>query len=85
MANDGSTIALYADPSDPEDFDVTVEALEQALREREERLARLRGPQVAPVKQQVTLRLDPDVLAKFRATGRGWQGRINAVLKAAAV
>lgn len=42
-----------------------------------------RGPQVAPTKQQVTLRLDPDVLAKFRATGRGWQARINAVLKAA--
>ena len=32
-------------------------------------------------KQQVTLRLDPDVLAKFREGGPGWQGRINAVLR----
>ena len=45
--------------------------------------AKLRGPQRAPVKQQVTLRLDPDVIAKFRATGPGWQARINAALRAA--
>lgn len=46
---------------------------------------RMRGPQQAPTKQQVTLRLDADILAKFRATGAGWQARINAVLKAASV
>ena len=39
-----------------------------------------RGPQVSPIKQQVTLRLDRDVLDTFRATGAGWQGRINAAL-----
>lgn len=43
-----------------------------------------RGPQIAPVKQQVTLRLDQDVLETFRATGAGWQGRINAALRKAA-
>ncbi len=32
-------------------------------------------------KQQVTLRLDPDVLQFFKSQGRGWQSRINAVLK----
>lgn len=32
-------------------------------------------------KKQVTLRLDPDILAHFKAEGRGWQTRINAVLK----
>jgi uncharacterized protein (DUF4415 family) len=32
-------------------------------------------------KQQVTLRLDPDVLDAFRATGKGWQSRINAALR----
>ena len=31
MAKNGSTIALKADPNDPEDFDVTEEAVEQAL------------------------------------------------------
>lgn len=32
-------------------------------------------------KKQVTLRLDPDILAHFKAQGRGWQTRINAVLR----
>lgn len=48
-------------------------------------LVRQRGPQVAETKQQVTLRLDRDVLAKFRATGQGWQSRINAALREAKV
>ena len=34
-------------------------------------------------KKQVTLRLDPEVIEKFRATGRGWQSRINAELRKA--
>jgi uncharacterized protein (DUF4415 family) len=34
-------------------------------------------------KKQVTLRLDPDVIEKFRATGKGWQSRINAELRKA--
>jgi uncharacterized protein (DUF4415 family) len=33
-------------------------------------------------KRQVTLRLDAEVLEKFKAGGRGWQTRINAVLRA---
>ncbi len=35
-------------------------------------------------KRPVSLRLDPDVLAHFRRNGRGWQSRINAVLRKAA-
>lgn len=47
---------------------------------------RRRGrPRVASPKTQVSLRLDPDVVEKFRATGPGWQGRINEVLKKARV
>ncbi|MBF0405543.1 BrnA antitoxin family protein [Candidatus Magnetominusculus xianensis] len=34
------------------------------------------------VKETVTLRLDPDVLKWFRHDGRGYQTRINAVLRA---
>lgn len=44
-----------------------------------------RGPQKAPTKQQVTLRLDQDVLDRFRATGHGWQSRINEALRKARV
>lgn len=43
--------------------------------------ARVRGRQKAPTKKQVTLRLDPDVLAHFQAAGPGWQSRINAALR----
>jgi uncharacterized protein (DUF4415 family) len=35
-------------------------------------------------KRPVSLRLDPDVLAHFRRSGRGWQSRINTVLRKAA-
>jgi|SRR5579862_1836415 len=35
-------------------------------------------------KHAVSLRLDPDVIAHFRRGGRGWQSRINALLRKAA-
>lgn len=41
---------------------------------------RVRGPQKAPRKTPVSLRLDESVLSAFRATGRGWQSRINDAL-----
>jgi uncharacterized protein (DUF4415 family) len=44
-----------------------------------------RGPQKTPTKQQVTLRLDRDVIERFRSTGSGWQGRINEALRKAKV
>lgn len=34
-------------------------------------------------KRQVTLRLDPEVIDRFREGGPGWQGRINEVLRKA--
>lgn len=43
--------------------------------------ARTRGPNRRPVKEQVAIRLSPEVLATFRATGHGWQTRINEALK----
>ena len=33
------------------------------------------------VKQQVTLRIDPDIVDYFKARGQGYQTRINAVLR----
>jgi len=32
-------------------------------------------------KRQVTMRFDVDVLTFFKSGGRGWQGRMNAVLR----
>ena len=39
-----------------------------------------RGSQKSPVKERVGLRLDSEILAHFRATGAGWQSRINEIL-----
>ena len=44
-------------------------------------LHRGRGPQRAPTKVLTTIRLDADVLAFFRAQGRGYQSRINQALR----
>jgi uncharacterized protein (DUF4415 family) len=40
-------------------------------------------PKKAAPKQAVSIRLDPDVVAHFRAGGPGWQSRINAALRKA--
>lgn len=85
MANEKHMIAIPADPNDPEDGDVTFEALERALAEREERRRARVGRPAGSNKEQVALRLDKDVLAKFRATGPGWQTRINEALRRAEV
>lgn len=40
------------------------------------------GLKPAPKKQQITIRVDHDVLEWFRAQGRGYQTKINALLRA---
>lgn len=40
-----------------------------------------RGPQKPPKKVATTIRLSPDVIAHYRATGRGWQTRIDDDLR----
>ena len=42
-----------------------------------------RPPERGEAKKQVTLRLDADLLERFRASGAGWQSRINATLRKA--
>jgi len=41
----------------------------------------VRGPQKAPTKERITIRLSPEVVRRFRATGDGWQARVDAALK----
>lgn len=43
---------------------------------------RPRGSVAAQTKEKVNLRLDPDVLDALRASGRGWQTRLNDLLRA---
>ncbi len=40
-----------------------------------------RAPQKAVTKKPVTIRIDRDVLASYKATGAGWQSRMNDILR----
>lgn len=42
-----------------------------------------RPPVNGRAKRQVVLRLDPEVIDRFREGGPGWQGRINEALRKA--
>ena len=42
---------------------------------------KLRGPQKAPTKVPVSLRLSRDVVDHFKASGEGWQTRIDDALR----
>jgi len=44
---------------------------------------RMRGRPKSSQKTAVSLRLDNDVIAALRASGEGWQTRVNDLLKAA--
>jgi uncharacterized protein (DUF4415 family) len=43
----------------------------------------VRNPLYRPVKQQLTVRLDADVVAWLRQQGKGYQTRLNQMLRAA--
>lgn len=40
-----------------------------------------RGAQIAPTKTRITIRLSQQVVDSFRATGDGWQTRMDAALQ----
>lgn len=78
----------WVDPDDaPEWPDEVWERAEvsvggKVVREATGTLTRRGRPPVAgEAKQQVTLRLAPDVVRYFKGTGTGWQTRLNAVLE----
>jgi uncharacterized protein (DUF4415 family) len=77
--------AYVLGPKDYEDIpELTDEWFRSAdLYEGGKLIRRGRPPSPAP-KHPVSLRLDPDVIAHFRRGGRGWQSRINEVLRKAA-
>jgi uncharacterized protein (DUF4415 family) len=58
--------------------------LAEPMRRHAEAFHRRRGrPPVESPKQQVSIRLDADLLAKLRASGPGWQSRVNEILRKA--
>lgn len=78
---------IAADPDAPEATDeqlAQARPFAEAFPELAANLRRSRGAQKAPTKELVSIRLDPGVLAAFKATGAGWQTRMNEVLAEAA-
>lgn len=75
---------IAADPDNPEitpDQFAKAQPFAEAFPELAMALRQSRGPQKAPTKQLVSLRLDQDVIERFKATGPGWQTRINEALR----
>jgi uncharacterized protein (DUF4415 family) len=64
------------DGMDEDDRPATAEELRAGIAE-----ARKRGRPVGTTKESTTIRIDQDVLAAFRASGPGWQSRMNAALR----
>ncbi|NTA36273.1 BrnA antitoxin family protein [Agrobacterium salinitolerans] len=61
------------------------DVLPPAFFEAIDKYRKTRGrPPVDKPKKQVTLRLDEDVVERFREGGKGWQSRINEALRKAA-
>ncbi|MCX7256355.1 MAG: BrnA antitoxin family protein [Polaromonas sp.] len=76
-------------PTSPEDATITAAAmadpdampLTNAQWQQVKPLARRGRPLGSGTKTQVTLRLDTKIIQKFKASGDGWQTRINDALK----
>lgn len=75
-----STAATW---TDSEDAPALSEAFFKRAEVYEGKRLRTRGrPKAAVTKEPIKLRLDADVLAALRASGEGWQTRINDALRA---
>lgn len=66
------------DGIDEDDRPATEEELNAAIAAD---LARRRGRPIGSTKTQIALRVDDDILAAFKAGGKGWQTRMNDALR----
>ena len=73
--------------ADPDTFEVTEEDFARARPAHEvlrsdlfTKLVRRRGPQKSPRKVPVNIRLDAGLVQRLRASGPGWQTRVNDLL-----
>ena len=79
-ANKRATPTGWVDPDDPPEL--TDEFFRRADEFEGDKLVRRGRPKATATKEPVKLRLDADILAALRATGDGWQTRINEMLRA---
>lgn len=77
--NKQATPTALMDPDDaPELDDAFFERADEFLGGQVVRRGR---PRAEKPKQALTVRYDPEVVAAFKATGKGWQTRMNDALK----
>ena len=77
--NKRNTVAEWIDPDDAPEL--TDEFFKQADEYRGEKLIRRGRPKAAARKVLLTVRYSPEVVEYFRATGEGWQARMDEVLR----
>jgi uncharacterized protein (DUF4415 family) len=72
--------------SPEEDAAITAAALADPDAQPVDELFRNKGgrPRKAVVRQQIALRLEPEVIERFKAGGPGWQTRMSEALRKAA-
>ncbi|MES2096913.1 MAG: BrnA antitoxin family protein [Pseudomonadota bacterium] len=81
MKSEKSTGGNWSDPDDaPKLTQAWADGADAHLGRK---LLRRGRPKLDQPKQHVSLRLDPEVIARFKADGPGWQGRINDALRKA--
>jgi uncharacterized protein (DUF4415 family) len=84
-----STGTAWTDPDEPpeltDDFFDRAELKrgDEVLRPAQGTLTKRGRPRLKNPKQQVTLRLDADLIDRLRQSGPGWQSRVNAILRKA--
>tara|TARA_R110000823_G_scaffold29351_3_gene85206 strand:+ start:336 stop:641 length:306 start_codon:yes stop_codon:yes gene_type:complete len=76
---------LFELPSDQEEADINAGISEDSeareLTDKEFKQLRPMGrPKAEFTKERITIRLSPEVVARFRATGSGWQSRMDKAL-----
>lgn len=78
---------IRSDPDNPEATDeqfAQARPFRQVFPELAEKIDRKLGrPKSDNPKQAISIRLDADVIERFKATGDGWQSRINEALRKA--
>ena len=77
--NKHATETNWIDPDDAPEL--TDEFFRQADEFDGSRLVRRGRPKARTTKQLLTVRYDKDIVEAFKATGKGWQSRMNDALR----
>ncbi|MBB4006376.1 BrnA antitoxin family protein [Allorhizobium taibaishanense] len=82
---------IASDPDNPELTDAQLskgrsfrEAFPDLATSIEREKAKRGRPKVETPRQQISVRLDPEIISYYKSTGKGWQSRMNEDLRKAA-